>query len=61
MHDLCIFVRVIDGGIETIFYVAGVDIAVAQGDSVGVCSLGHNARSKCRLCVCRNGGEILKG
>jgi len=52
MQNLCILVGVIDGGVDTIVYVAAVDIAIAQCDPVCICCLGHDA-------VCRNGRGIL--
>jgi len=50
MHDLCIFVGVIDGGVETIGNVAAVGIAITECDSVCACSLSHNAGSKMSVC-----------
>ena len=52
-HDLCIFVGVIDVSVETIFYVAGIGIAVAKGDCICMCGLGHDTRFKTSV-VCRN-------
>ena len=46
MHNLCIFVGFIDGGVETIGYDAAVGITVAEFDGVRICSLGHDALSK---------------
>jgi len=54
MHNLCVFIRVIDGSVDTIVYVAAVSIAIAECDT---CILGHDAWSKISV-ECRNGREI---
>lgn len=43
-HNLCILVGVINGDVETIFYIATVGIAVAEDDHVCTRSLGHDSR-----------------
>jgi len=57
MHNLCILVRVIDGGVDTIIYVPAVGISVAECDCVCTRCLGHDALSKI-LVLCRKGREV---
>jgi len=42
-HDLCIFVGVINSGVDTIVYVTAVVIAVAECDIAYTSSPGHDA------------------
>jgi len=57
MHNLCILVRFIDGGVETVCYDATVGIAVTEFDGVRICSVGHDALSKI-LIQGRNGTGV---
>jgi len=59
MHNLCILVGVIDGGVDTIVYVTAVSISIAEGDCVCACSLGHDAWSEISVGYI-NDREILK-
>ena len=55
---MAILVGLIDGcAIEAIYYVAGVDIAVAEFNQVCICGGGHDSRWKI-LVVYRNNREI---
>ena len=60
MHNLCMLVGSIDGGVETICDVAAVGIAVAEGHGVRICSVGHDALSK-MLVYGRNDTDIFRG
>lgn len=54
---MAILVELIDGGVEASCYVAGVDIAVAEFDQVGIYGGGHDAQSKI-LVLQGNNSEI---
>ena len=58
MHNLCILIRLIDGGIiEAAGYVAAVYISVAEFDRVCICGWGHDGPPKIFI-VCRDNREI---
>ena len=47
MHDLCILIALIEGdGVEAAYYVAAVDVAVAEYKGMCICGLGHDSWSK---------------
>lgn len=57
MQNLRILVRLVEDGVEAIFYVATVDIAVSELDRVCIFSPGHEPLSKISV-VYGNGKEI---
>ena len=56
MHNLCIFVRFIDG-VKATYYIATIGIPIANADRLYICSLVHDVLSEVSV-ECRNGTAI---